>query len=173
MTHPHTKLLKVGISKDVNLRAKTIATAVGMNMEILYESPPIDNAKYFEQIVLDRFKEQRTVGEWMLVDKNEILTFVKLLSKTFVAADYKCLWAGSNKELEAISYTQVESKLIQSQKFFTKIDEYTYKDEQDNLYIKYKQGEVIQTVKAVNNYYINKVKVTVGDRIIPFLQKSV
>jgi hypothetical protein len=158
-THEYTQLYKVGISEDTTQRLSQLSAGVGATLRIVYESEPIANAREFEQIILDNFKEYRKLGEWLHIEESVLLSFICELEKQFDPDVYNCLWENHVKNFVTVEEldTDIFNSKIKTMKY-SFVDEYTIKDGVCNYYIQYRQGNLVKTLKIYHEQTLIDLK---------------
>ena len=78
MYNSYTKLTKIGVSNNVYSRKHSLEMASGVELELYYLSPALDNAYKIENILHVHYNTYRCHGEWFAIDKAKIKS--KLIS---------------------------------------------------------------------------------------------
>jgi len=80
-------LVKIGVSKDVIARKKSLESASGVPVQIRAAHGPFGNAYELERKLHKIFAETRKVGEWFKEDPYEVCRMAKSISTQFGEAE--------------------------------------------------------------------------------------
>lgn len=103
-------LYKVGKSLNPQARAKQIASAAGLPLEVVYQTPTMLNALAIEKQTQELLKEYHYHGEWYIVEYNKIIEVIKSLEENYQFKEGHQIDLGGIKvepsiqRLESISY---------------------------------------------------------------------
>lgn len=74
-------LIKIGISKDIDVRQKTLEHAGGYEIVEVFYIKPIRKANIVENELHDYFRKNRKLGEWFYIDYDEAVKKTKEFAK--------------------------------------------------------------------------------------------
>lgn len=151
VSHDYTELSKIGVSKDITKRIKTIRSSIGADLKIYYESPQINNWREVEALVIKQFKTNETFGEWVKANPKDIVEFIKTIEYTFDNPEYTFIESNFIKAYEKV--LQVSSpfyysnfKLQKTDRDLKEVDEGVYCDSNFIFYVCYHLDKQIYTV---------------------------
>jgi len=101
--------VKIGVTTDINQRAKTIENQGGFVVDVLFVSDAIKNPFEIERKLHSHFGKHRHIGEWFNVD-SELATNT---AKRFIGAHGKVI-------SDVVKYNEYKRKITQS----TRDDDY-------------------------------------------------
>jgi hypothetical protein len=114
----HTKLIKIGVSANVLQRIKKLESVCGVDLQILFTSPPIKEAQKLETHIHGVFNPYRKRGEWFSVSYEDVIPEInKLFLVRKPAVDQRYILYKENKSISEIAKhynvsKQAISKLI-------------------------------------------------------------
>lgn len=79
--NPILNITKIGISENINRRKQILECECGCRLSISYNTNHITGAIYFEELIHDRLKDKRGIGEWFNISPEEAIEVVKDIIK--------------------------------------------------------------------------------------------
>lgn len=92
--NPEINILKIGVTKNINKRLKSLQCASGCDLKVLYSTPPISNFFEIELNAHKFFKQFRRSGEWFDITEEMALNHLKSISFKDVHPVYKLYLEG-------------------------------------------------------------------------------
>ena len=84
-----TKRIKIGITRDINIRMTNFTTDSGCEINLLYLTAKMPNARIKEALIHEELKEYRHIGEWFNIPPEiaiqciESIVNLKYLNNTY------------------------------------------------------------------------------------------
>lgn len=94
--------VKIGITGDIKGRFSILATQGGCEMEMYYHTQPMFNSKEIESKCHNHFREQRYIGEWFNVTKEQAKEYLETIADTF-ELDKVLIMAQNGEQIEDIA----------------------------------------------------------------------
>lgn len=142
--HEHAPLIKIGMSENAESRLNSFKTWAGGNIELLYVTIPLKNARTIEHSIHKHFSEFRTVGEWFLMDATKVIEHIKTIEDLFIEGDIIL-------PHEKFNFKEPVANLVSEQrevfKGVTEVEPFIYEDMYFYYYITYSVNETMFTIQ--------------------------
>lgn len=74
-----TEYIKVGITKDINKRQRTLELQGGSALTLIYVTEPINRYLLIEKSFKEHFKRYKKEGEWFNINYNEAVETLQFI----------------------------------------------------------------------------------------------